>query len=163
MLTLLLADRIIEDLYAGLYSYTKERGGTIMSMSNILEFSTISDWASVITLLLAIGGIYTKAKKARIEILQQLRAFRWKLEYVPQENSEANVMLIQNEMLDYLYKVKSNMIFSSSFHPFRYKEEIFSMACQKYVKHIEGVTFEDVRLSTISLIDELTLFLSAKM
>lgn len=85
------------------------------------------------------------------------------MEFTVQEDSKANVMLIQNEMLDYLYKVKSNMIFGSSFHPFRYKEEIFSMACQKYVKHIEGVTFEDVRFSTFGLIDELILFLNAKV
>lgn len=132
-------------------------------MSNTLDFSAISDWAAVITLLLTIGGIYTKAKRERIEIIKQLRAFRWNLEFTPQEDSKANVMLIQNEMIDYLYKVKSNMIFSSSFHPFRYKEEIFSMACQKYVKHIEGVTLEDVILSTLGLIDELILFLNAKV
>lgn len=132
-------------------------------MSNMLEFSTISDWAAVITLLLTLGGIFGKTKRERIKVLQQLRAFRWKMAYVTQEDSEANVVLIQNEMLDYLYKVKSTMIFSSSFQSFKYEEGIFSTACKSYPEHIDGVTLEDVIASTIGLTDTLIQFLDTKV
>jgi hypothetical protein len=124
-------------------------------MSNILEGKAISDWAAVITLFLTVCQVSQKSHKAKGEILKELREFKWRLMYTIQQDSEANVVWIQNEMLDYLYKVKATMIFSSFFNPFKYQEEIFSSACQKYAKRREGVTLEDVVTSTIDLVDSL--------
>ena len=132
-------------------------------MSNFLEASTISDWVAVISLLLVVGGGFKKIRKTRIDILCQLRTFKWKLKFKAQIDSEENVMLIQNTALDYLYKVKSTMIFGSIFNPLKYQEEIFSMACHKYLKRKEGVTLEDVISSSVGLIDALILVLSTKV
>ena len=119
-------------------------------MSSILEPAT---WIAAIALLLSIGEAHSKVKQMRVQILQQLRDFKWRLKYTPQENSPKGVDAIQNEMLGCLDSVKANMVFSSILCSFRYEREIFLDACRLYMRGQEGVSLEDVIAATIDLID----------
>ena len=129
----------------------------------ILEL-TICDWVQIIMLFLAVGKIWADAKQKRIDILNRLRSFRLKLEleYATKEDSIANVKTMQIEVLDILCEAKATVFFGSFFHPFKYREEIFLVACRNFFTHREGVTYTDVIASAIGLVDDLILFLTGR-
>ncbi len=132
-------------------------------MSDIFNLATIANCSTILMLLLTIHDMHKKANEKRRQILEHLRTFKFRLEYTAQEKSEVNMALIQNEMIKYLYMVKSTVFLSSFSNPFKYEEEIFSMACQKFPADKEGVTFEDVICSVIGLTDVLIQFLGSKL